>query len=190
MNWDEMVLVGTVARPHGIRGQVVINPETDFAEERFAVGKTLWTPGGELRIETVRFQGRRPVVGFEGKTRIEDVVALAGLPLRVPAETLKPLEPGSYYQHELVGCVVETVAGERVGDVTRVDGGAAGSLLAVTGASGEVLIPLAAHICVVVDVSAKRIQIDPPEGLLELNEVRRRHDFSGDDSRGSRRGRD
>lgn len=169
VTFSDMVLVGTIARPHGIRGQVVINPETDFAEERFAVGATLWMTSGELRVGTVRFQGGRPVVGFEGKTRIEDVEALAGQQLRVPAETLKRLEPGSYYEHELVGCVVDTVAGERVGEVTRVDGGAAGSLLAVAGASGEVLIPLAAHICVVVDVGARRIRIDPPAGLLELN---------------------
>lgn len=178
-----MILVGTIARPHGIRGQVVINPETDFAAERFAAGKTVWTQGRdpaargapeELRIATVRFQGARPIVGFEGRSRIEDVERLAGQQLRVPAESQLPLEPGSYYQHELVGCVVETVDGERVGEVARVDGGAAGSLLAVSGARGEVLIPLAAHICVDVDVEAKRIRIDPPEGLLDLNYARGR----------------
>ena len=58
-----------------------------------------------------------------------------------------------YYQHQLVGCAVETVAGERVGDVVRVDGGAAGSLLVVEGTRGEVLVPLAAEICVEIDVA-------------------------------------
>ena len=38
-----MVLVGRVARPHGLRGHVVVNPETDFVEERFRPGATLWT---------------------------------------------------------------------------------------------------------------------------------------------------
>jgi ribosomal 30S subunit maturation factor RimM len=54
--------------------------------------------------------------------------------------------------------------------VTRVDGGAGGSLLAVGGVRGEVLIPFAADICVKVDVGAKKITVEPPEGLLELNE--------------------
>jgi len=65
---------------------------------------------------------------------------------------------------------VETVRGDGVGDVVRVDGGAGGSLLTVKGARGEVLIPFATHICVEIDVTARRIVIDPPAGLLELND--------------------
>ena len=128
-----MVLVGRVARPHGLRGQVVINPETDFVEERFKVGATFWTRSArgdeQLTVTSARVQNGRPVVGFEGFSSIEDVERLAGLDLRVPEEELQPLDAGVYYHHQLIGCVVETVAGERVGDVVRVEGGAAGSLL-------------------------------------------------------------
>jgi 16S rRNA processing protein RimM len=172
MEWDDMVLVGRIARPHGIKGQVVINPETDFAEERFAEGATLWTRserGNEqLTVSSTRLQSGRPVVGFEGFERIEDVERLAGLELRVPEANLHPLDAGVYYHHQLVGCSVETTAGAPVGEVARVDEGASGSLLAVRGARGEVLIPFAEAICVEVDVNARRIRIDPPDGLLEL----------------------
>jgi 16S rRNA processing protein RimM len=169
-----MILVGWIARPHGLKGQVVISPETDFAEERFAEGATLWTRLDQgvqpLVVASARIQGGRPVVGFEGYSRIEDAERLAGLELRVPEETLQPLADGTYYQHQLVGCVVETAAGERIGEVARVDGGAAGSLLAVAGRNGEVLIPLAVEITTVVDIAGKRIVVNPPDGLLELNE--------------------
>jgi 16S rRNA processing protein RimM len=168
-DWDDMVLVGRIARPHGIRGQVIITPDTDFVEARFAAGATLWTRLEPLVVASVRVQNGRPVVGFAGFSSIEDAERLAGLELRVPEESLQPLEPGTYYQHQLVGCVVETVSGERVGPVTRVSGGAAGSLLTVEGTRGEILIPMAAAICVEIDVEARRIRIDPPEGLLELN---------------------
>lgn len=168
--WDDMVLVGRIARPHGIRGQVIITPDTDFVEQRFAAGSTLWTRSEPLTVASVRVQNGRPVVGFEGFSTIEDAERLAGLELRVPEDVLQPLEPGTYYQHELVGCVVETLSGERVGPVTRVTGGAAGSLLTVEGPRGEVLVPMAAEICVEIDVAAARIRIDPPDGLLELNE--------------------
>ena len=172
--WEEMILVGRVARPHGIRGQVVVNPETDFVEERFAAGATLWTQADRrderLVVATMRVQNGRPIVGFEGFERIEDVERLAGVELRVPAESLQKLEDGTFYQFELVGCAVETTSGARVGEVARVDGGAGGSLLAIDGPRGEILIPLAVDICVEIDVAAKRIRIDPPEGLLELNE--------------------
>jgi len=168
-----MVLVGRVARPHGLRGQVVINPETDFVDERFKVGAKLWTRSGrgdeQLTVTSARVQNGRPVVAFEGFSSIEDVERLAGLDLRVQEEELQPLDAGVYYHHQLVGCMVETVAGERVGDVVRVEGGAAGSLLEVEGPRGEVLIPLVAEICVEVDVEHKRIRIAPPEGLLDVN---------------------
>jgi 16S rRNA processing protein RimM len=171
--WDEMVLVGRIARPHGIRGQVVVNPETDFVEERFRVGAVLWTRGatghGTLTIASCRVQGGRPVIGFEGFTRIEDVERIAGQELRVPEDALQPLEPGRFYHHQLVGCVVETTSGAIVGEVARVEGGTGGSRLVVAGSRGDILIPLAAEICVDIDVAAKRIRIAPPEGLLELN---------------------
>jgi 16S rRNA processing protein RimM len=169
-----MVLVGRVARPHGIRGQVIVTPETDFVEERFRPGATLWTRSdrGEeaLRINSTRVQNGRPVIGFEGFATIEEVGRLAGLDLRVPGDALQPLEEGVYYVHDLVGCVVETTAGERVGEVRRVDGGAGASVLSVAGPRGEVLVPLAADICVEVDIIGRRIRISPPEGLLELNQ--------------------
>ena len=172
--WDDLILVGRIARPHGIRGQVVVNPETDFVDERFTAGATFRTrsAGGEMElvIASARIQGRRPVVAFEGCRTVEDAERLGGLELRVPAETLAPLEPGTFYQHELVGCAVQTSDGTRVGDVIRVDGGTGGSVLAVSGTRGEVLIPLADEICVEIDVAARRIVVAPPEGLLELNE--------------------
>ena len=183
--WDDMVLVGRIARPHGLRGNVVVNPETDFVDERFRVGATLQTRGaaGEetLTVSAVRIQGGRPIVGFEGFSTIEDVERLAGQELRVPEDALPVLEPGRFYHHQLVGCVVETVAGAEVGRVERVEGGAGGSRLVIAGHDGEVLVPLAAEICVEIDPAVRRIRIDPPEGLLDLNEVRHRHDLSAHD---------
>lgn len=172
-----MVLVGRIARPHGIRGQVIVNPETDFVEERFRVGARLWTRSARgdeaLTIASVRVQGGRPVLGFDGFARIEDVERLVGQDLRVPEEELRPLEAGTYYHHQLIGCEVETAGGDRVGGVVRVEGGAAGSLLVVDGPRGEILIPLATAVCVDIDVERRRIRIDPPDGLLELNDAQR-----------------
>ena len=174
--WEEMILVGRISRPHGVHGHVIVTPDTDFVEERFVSGATMWARsdrGDEaLTITSARLQNGRPVIGLAGFSSIEDVERLAGVELRVPESTLQPLGEGVYYQHQLVGCAVETVAGVRVGEVSRVEGGAGGSLLAVSGTRGEVLIPLAQHICVEVDVASRRIRIDPPEGLLELNERR------------------
>ena len=169
-----MVLVGKIARPHGIRGQVIVTPQTDFVEDRFREGATFWTRSDRgtevLTVTSARVQNGRPVIGLEGFATIEDVERLAGLELRVPEDALSPLAEGAYYVHDLVGCVVATTSGERIGEVIRVDGGAGASVLSVDGPRGEVLVPLAADICVEVDIAGRRIRIDPPDGLLELNE--------------------
>jgi 16S rRNA processing protein RimM len=169
-----MVLVGRVARPHGVRGDVLVNPETDFVEERFAVGATLWTrvEGSvePLRVARAALGGKRPILGFEGASGVPDAERLAGAELRVPEEQLATLEAGTYYLHQLVGCRVETAAGQVVGDVTRVEGGSGAGVLAVEGQRGEVLIPFAASLCPTIDVARRVIVVDAPEGLLEVNE--------------------
>ena len=175
--WDDMVLVGLVARPHGLRGQVAVHPETDFVETRFQSGATVWTRCDDrleaLVVESIRLQGGRLVIAFEGHARREDAERLAGAELRVPETMLQPLESGQYYEHQLVGCRVETVGNDVVGSVVRVEGGAGGSRLVVDGRHGEIQIPLATGICVEIDVAGRRIRVDPPEGLLELNETKR-----------------
>ena len=176
-DWDDMALVGRIGRPHGLKGQVVVNPETDFVEERFAAGATVWTRSGggqeQLTVASMRVQNGRPIVGFAGFDRIEDVERLARLELRVPEDTLQPLQPGTYYEHQLVGCAVETVSGVAIGEVAKVEGGAGASRVVINGPHGEILIPLAVDICVEIDVGNRKIRIDAPEGLLELNEKKK-----------------
>jgi 16S rRNA processing protein RimM len=174
--WEELVLVGRVARTHGLRGQVVVNPETDFVAERFQRGAEVWTrvDGREraLTIVDARVEGRRPILAFDGYGSVEASEALAGAELRVPESSLQPLPEGSYYLHQLAGCRVETTEGAPVGTVSRVDGGAGAAVLVVDGAGGEVLVPLAQEICVGIDVDARVIRVQLPEGLLELNETK------------------
>jgi 16S rRNA processing protein RimM len=174
MNWDEMALVGRVARAHGLRGQVIVNLETDFPEARFRPGAELFIHRGgaiePLKVTTVRFQGVRPVIGIEGVETMNAAEALAGCELRVPVDRLTPLPEGIFYRHDLVGCRVETRSGRSVGRVREVEGTLAGARLVVESPRGDILVPLATEICTAIDVAAKRIVIDPPEGLLDLNE--------------------
>ena len=173
MDWNAMAAVGRIARAHGIRGQVIVNPETDIPEQRFRPGAKVFAKRGPavdaLVVTTVRFQNGRPVIGFEGVQTMNDAETLAGLELRVPVEELAALPAGTFYHHDLVGCQVVTNRGEEVGTVEGVEGTVGGSRLVVAGARGEILIPLATEICRTIDVPGKRIVIEPPEGLLDLN---------------------
>ena len=173
MKWSEMALVGRIARAHGIRGQVIVNPETDFPEERFQPGAELFIERNgiveALHVSTVHFQHERPVIGIEGVETMNDAELLAGHELRVPLDRLAALPPGTFYRHDLIGCDVQTMAGQAVGVVDDVEGTVNGSRLVIAGTDGEVLIPLVGDICRTIDLAGKRIVIDPPEGLLDLN---------------------
>ena len=173
-DWETMALVGRVARPHGIRGQVIVNPDTDFPVERFHPGAELFVNRSgrpePITITTVRFHQARPVIGVRGIEDMNAAAGLAGAELRVPIDRLAILPPDTFYRHDLIGCSVETTAGTVVGRVEDVEGTMGGSRLVVAvEGGGEVLVPLAAAICKVIDPAAKRIVIDPPAGLLELN---------------------
>jgi 16S rRNA processing protein RimM len=173
MDWTSMAVVGRIARPHGVRGQIVVNPETDFPEERFRPGAELFIErrGGveSVTITSLRFQKNRPVVALAGVESVDAARALAGLELRVPASQLVRLPAGSFYHHDLVGCRVQTRSGEEVGTVRDVEGDQGSKRLVVRSARGDVLIPLAREICTSIDPAARLIVVDPPQGLLELN---------------------
>jgi 16S rRNA processing protein RimM len=171
--WDEMLVVGRIARTHGLRGQVVVAPETDFPEERFREGAEVFVDRGAgpepLVVRSMRVHLGRPIVGFEGVDSVEAAEALGRGDLRVPEEALAPLPEGVFHHHALVGCDVTTTRDERVGTVARVEGSMASSLLVVERPGGEVLVPFVHAICVEIDPSARRIVIDPPEGLIDAN---------------------
>jgi 16S rRNA processing protein RimM len=171
---DDLLLVGRVARTHGNRGQVIVNPETDFAGERFRVGEVLFV-GPEARpvprrITAARFQQGRPIVGLEGIASMNDAEAIAGAELWMPSSALPPLPTATFYRHDLVGCDVRDTGDAFVGRVADVQGPMDRSCLVVEGPRGEVLIPMVETVCVRVDLAARLIVVDPPEGLLDANE--------------------
>jgi 16S rRNA processing protein RimM len=172
--WDRMVVVGRIARPHGLKGHVIIDPETDFVDERYEVGRVVYVRrdgrSEPLAIATMRLWRGRPIVQFEGIDSIEAAGALAGLELGVPPDDLHVLGAGRFYRHDLLGCAVVTRAGDEVGVVVRVDGEASGARLVVRSRAGdETLIPFAAEICVEIDPAGRRLVIEPIAGLLDLN---------------------
>ena len=184
-SWDDMVVVGHIARAHGNRAQVIVNVETDFPERRFQPGRVVYRNADRgpqpCRIAAVRFHVGRPVLTLDGVETMSQAEALAGQELRVPEATLPPLPAGTYYQHDLVGCEVTTTTGTVVGTVVAVRGSAGANRLIVRpagrdgtdggigGDGDEIEMPLAEPICVRIEPKRKMVIVDPPDGLLELN---------------------
>jgi 16S rRNA processing protein RimM len=165
-------LVGVVARTHGNKGHVIVNPHTDFVEDRFRVGARFEARLADGTRQTVeltaaRVHQGRPVIGLAGVETISDAERYHGAELRISADEQQPLPPGQYYHHQLVGCEAVDPAGARIGRVVAVEGEMGQSRLIVAGERRRHEIPLAEDICRV-DVAARRIVVTAPEGLLEL----------------------
>lgn len=169
---DELVSVAMVVRARGLRGEVVAEVLTDFPE-RFEGLRDVQAvlPDGtrrELKIERFWFQKGRLVLKFEGVDTVDAAEGLRNAEICVPEAEAVELEEGEFFDWQLEGCEVETVEGERVGTVRELMRTGGAEILVVEGDGGEFLIPFAESICTDVDVEAKLIRIDPPEGLLEF----------------------
>jgi 16S rRNA processing protein RimM len=170
------VTVGRIGRPHGIRGDVVVGVRTDEPAARFAVGARLDTdpPGkGPLTVAAVRWQSGELIVRFKGIKDRTVAGELGGTWLSIDSAGLAPLDdPDEFRDHEIVGLTVRTAAGVVVGEVTDVLHHGQ-DLLAIKPASAgpEVLVPFVKAIVTDVDVAGGTLVIDPPPGLLDLDEA-------------------
>lgn len=176
------VAVGRVLRPHGVRGEVVVEVASDNPE-RFAVGAELLLMGpgeaGEaapeaarrrLTIETVRPHRGVLLVGFAGIDDRDEADALRG-ELAVPGRDVPAPPEGTWYHFQLLGCRVSDRAAGELGEVVDLveDGG--GLLLVVQGRfqgqGRRVPVPFVERFLVRVDPAAREIEVDLPEGLIE-----------------------
>lgn len=169
---DDWITIARIARPQGIRGEVIADLLTDFPE-RFAdleVAQVKKANGDlvNLRLESHRPHKGRILLKFAGYDTMNAAEDLRGARVIIAHDQLVKLPEGSYYEFDLVGCDVVTASGEPVGRVTGVRHFGAAPLLAVGNGEREHLIPLVSSICLEVDIANKRVVIDPPEGLLEL----------------------
>jgi 16S rRNA processing protein RimM len=168
---EDLLVVGRVARAHGNKGQVIVNPETDFPDDRFQPGRVLLVgeAGTARAITSARFHLGRPIIGLEGIESMDDAERLAGAELKMRTQDLAALPEGTYYRHELVGCEVQDTDGRLIGVVTAVEGPMERSRLVIDAPHGEVLIPLVPEICVEVTPADRKIRVKAPDGLIELN---------------------
>ena len=162
-----------MVKPQGRHGEVAADILTDFPE-RFAERRRVFAldesgERRELRVEDFWPHKQRLVLKFEGMETIGDAEALVGCEIQIPREQRAALEEGAAYVGDLVGCEV-LAGGQMIGTVADVQFGAGEArLLVVRSGNREFLIPLAAAYLPRMDTAAKRIEMELPEGMLELD---------------------
>ena len=153
-----MLEIGTVIKPHGVRGEVVVDLVSNRPETRLAPGSVLSSDRGPLAVAAARPHQGRWIVAFAGVGDRNQAEALRGATL-----SATPIdEEGALWVHELIGSEVVDSAGRSFGLVEAVEANPASDLLVLEGGH---LVPL-------VFVSGRRpdgaVVIDPPPGLFEL----------------------
>jgi 16S rRNA processing protein RimM len=168
------LVVGRVGRPHGLRGEVAVEVRTDDPAGRFAVGSMLATEPAErgpLTVASARWHSGRLLIAFEGCRDRDAAEALRGTLLQIDSADLNPLgDPEEFYDHDLIGLRVVTVAGEDVGTVADVLHHGQ-DLLVVDGtgarSGAEIMIPFVMALVPEVNLASGQIVVDPPPGLLD-----------------------
>ncbi|WP_033295409.1 ribosome maturation factor RimM [Amycolatopsis jejuensis] len=167
------VVVGRIAKAHGIRGELAVDVRTDSPQERFAVGAAVTTKlrdgsKRDLTIAAAREHSGRLLVRFEQVLTRDVAETLRGALLLADTDTLPPTgDPDEFYDHELAGLRAELADGSLVGTVVEVVHSPAGELLSLDVDGREVLVPFVLAIVPTVDLAGGRVVLDPPEGLLD-----------------------
>lgn len=153
-----MLEVGRIVKPHGLRGEVIVELFTN-RKERVAPGTELSVPGGSLIVKRSVAHQHRWIVAFDGVSDRDGAEALRDIVL-----SAEPIEdPDALWVHELVGMEVRTVDGEKLDEVASILANPAGDIIETkTG----ILIPLR----FVVEHGKDFVRVDPPEGLIEVNQ--------------------
>ncbi len=184
---DEFITIAKVAKTQGRRGEVAVELFTDFPE-RFEERRKLWAldpkdARRELQLEEFWPHKGQMVLKFAGIDSIDQAEMLVGSEIQIPVEQRAALEEGAVYVSELLGCTVSVIEPDgvrNIGTVADVDFSAGEAPLLVVRGSGspkagtkgpfiEFLIPFADTFLRKLDTQARRIEMELPEGMLELD---------------------
>jgi 16S rRNA processing protein RimM len=164
----EWVTVALLGKTRGNRGEVTAFALSGKPERYQALQEVfLFGTGERFEVESTWFHSGALIFKFRGVDTISDAERLAGAEVRVPMSERMPLEAGEFYQSDLLGCdVVDRRTGDRLGRVSGWEEGGGAGLLVV---DEDLLIPFVRAICVEIDPAARRIAVELPEGLKDLN---------------------
>jgi 16S rRNA processing protein RimM len=167
-----LIRIARITKAQGLHGAMRV--ETILDDDRvFEAGRPVTLIDGvtreDLKIESSRVQNGRRILKLSGIDSIDDVERRIGAELNVREDELPQEREGTFYTFHLKGSTVTTVRGDTLGIVTDFLDSGGTPLLKVDGKGGEVLIPFAWSYLRKIDRAQRSIEVDLPEGLLDLN---------------------
>ena len=167
------ITIARIVKTRGNRGEVLVDSLTDFPD-RFDALEKVWLAFGDRPPEEIgldfswEHNGRR-ILKFEGVDSISSAEKLVGCLVQIPDDQAVKLPRGTFFDHDLIGCSVEDGRGHFWGVVDSILRIPGNSQLVVKNLDREFLVPAVENICTEISIDQKRIIIDPPEGLMDLD---------------------
>lgn len=170
----EWFQVGKIVNTHGIRGEVRIISQTDFADERYqegnelAIGASPTGPMTHVTVESHRRHKNFDLLTFEGYPNVNDVEPFKGQNLYVSEDQLGELEENEFYYHEIIGCLVVTDEGKELGKIKEILSTGANDVWVIQRkGKRDLLIPYIEEVVKHVDPTEKKVVIHVMEGLID-----------------------
>ncbi len=163
------VLIGRITGTHGLGGVLKLRSFSESVEF-FAPGRPLQASraGGAMRaveVDWARAQGRSILLALKGVDDRRLAEELVGWDLFVEKQALPQLEPGTYYWDELIGMEVYAAGGGRLGRLASIFRTGSNDVYVVAEDGRELLVPALRSVVTAVDLNARRIEVDLPDGL-------------------------
>ena len=166
------VTVALLGKTRGNRGEVTAIALSSKLERFETLREVyLFEPGHDsprrMEVEAVWFHQGTLILKFSGIDTISDAEGFSGVEVRVPWSERTALEPGEFFESDLVGCsIIDRATGESLGRVSGWQDAGGSGLLVV---DDDWLIPFARSMCVEIDPAARQIKVELPAGLKDLN---------------------
>lgn len=166
--------VGKIVNTHGIKGEVRVISKTDFAEERYKPGNTLYlfAEGAaepiKVTVSAHRLHKQFHLLQFKEMPSLNEVEHLRNMVIKVPEEDLGELEEDEFYFHEIIGCEVVSEDGELIGTVKEIlTPGANDVWVVARKGKKDALISYIASVVKDININEKKIKIHVMEGLID-----------------------
>lgn len=167
---DWNLIIGEIVAPFGLAGEMKVRLETDFPERFNQLRRVcVRRPNGEallLDVTGVRHHKGQVLLKLRGITSIEQAEALRNSLVQVRREEAVRLPENEYYIHDLIGCEVVTVEGRVLGPLTTVLRGAGNDVYVIGQGKEELLLPAVQDVVRRIDLTQRRIVVEPTPGLL------------------------
>jgi 16S rRNA processing protein RimM len=169
MGMDDLLEVGVVVRPHGLKGRIkaksyLVSKETISSLDEVFIRKPK-EPAVRYRVRTLQPEGRMLYLELEGVEDADAAALMVGCQILISQDKLGKLPEGEYYWYELLGLRVLTEDGQQLGRITSIVPGRGHDVYVCTGSEREILLPAIEDVILRVDIGTGVMVVRLLEGL-------------------------